>query len=58
MDTVEIRDKIENLKNDMDGLTVLVHAFLEGLRSDSVSAKRIMKKTAPFPWLRPIVFYV
>ncbi len=46
MDTVEIRDKIENLKNDMDGLIALVHAFLEGLRSDSVSPEEIIHATA------------
>lgn len=45
MDTVEIRDKIENLQNNMDGLTALVHTFLEGLRSDSVSPEEIIHAT-------------
>lgn len=30
----------------MDGLTALVHAFLEGIRSDSVSIDEIVSATA------------
>lgn len=46
MDMVEMKDKIENLQNNMDGLTALVHAFLEGIRSDSVSMEEIINATA------------
>ena len=46
MDIVEMTDKIENLHNNMDGLTALVHAFLEGIRSDSVSIDEIVSATA------------
>ena len=46
MDIVEMTDKIENLHHNMDGLTALVHAFLEGIRSDSVSIDEIVSATA------------
>mgnify|MGYP001026914800 FL=1 len=46
MYSVELRDKIENLQIDMEGLTALVHAFLEGIRSDSVSIDEITHATA------------
>ncbi len=46
MDIVEMTDKIENLHNNMDGLTALVHAFLEGIRSDSVSIDEIVSATS------------
>ena len=37
MDTIELKDRIDILQNDMDGLTALVHTFLEGIRSENVS---------------------
>mgnify|MGYP006893954115 FL=1 len=46
MDMVELRDQVENLQNEMEGLTALVHAFLEGIRSDSVSIDEITNATA------------
>lgn len=55
MDTVEIRDKIENLKNNMDGLTALVHTFLEGLRSDSVSIDEIINATVALYLLMEVI---
>lgn len=55
MDMVEIRDKIENLQNNMDGLTALVHAFLEGLRSDSVSPEEIINATAALYLLMEVI---
>lgn len=30
---IELKDRIENLQNDMDSLIALVHAFLEGIQS-------------------------
>lgn len=46
MDMIELKDQIEKLQNDMDGLTALIHAFLEGIRSDSVGIDEIIKATA------------
>ena len=46
MDMIELKDRIDILQSDMDGLTALVHAFLEGIRSDSVSIDEIVSATA------------
>lgn len=46
MDMIELKDQIEKLQNDMNGLTSLIHAFLEGIRSDSVGIDEIIKATA------------
>lgn len=55
MDMIEIKDQIENLQNDMDGLTALVHAFLEGIRSGSVSIDEIINATAILYLLMEII---
>ncbi len=52
---VEIKDQIENLKSDMNGLTVLVHAFLEGIRSGSVSIDEIINVTVILYLLMEII---
>ena len=46
MDMIELKDQIDILKTDMDGLTALVHTFLEGIRSESVSIDEIINATA------------
>ena len=46
MDMIELKDRIDILQNDMDGLTALVHTFLEGIRSESVSIDEIVSATA------------
>ena len=46
MDMIELKDRIDILQTDMDGLTALVHAFLEGIRSESVSIDEIVSATA------------
>ena len=46
MDMIELKDQIDILKTDMDGLTALVHTFLEGIRSDNVSIDEIVSATA------------
>lgn len=46
MEIVELKDKINNLQNDMEGMSALVHAFLEGIRSGSVSIDEITNATA------------
>ena len=55
MDIIEIKDQIENLQNDMDGLTALVHAFLEGIRSGSVSIDEIINATVILYLLMEII---
>lgn len=52
---VEIKDQIENLKSDMNGLTVLVHAFLEGIRLGSVSIDEIINVTVILYLLMEII---
>lgn len=46
MDMIELKDRIDILQTDMDGLTALVHTFLEGIRSESVSIDEIVSATA------------
>lgn len=46
MDMIELKNQIENLQHDIAGLTALVHAFLEGIRSGSVSMDEIINATA------------
>lgn len=46
MNMIELKDQIDILKTDMDGLTALVHTFLEGIRSESVSIDEIINATA------------
>ena len=46
MNMIELKDQIDILKTDMDGLTALVHTFLEGIRSDNVSIDEIVSATA------------
>ncbi len=55
MDMIEIKDQIENLQNDIDGLTALVHAFLEGIRSGGVSIDEIINATAILYLLMEII---
>lgn len=55
MDMIELKDRIDILQNDMDGLTALVHAFLEGIRSDSVSIDEIVSATAALYMLVEII---
>lgn len=55
MDMIELKDQIQNLQSDMDGLTALVHAFLEGIRSDSVSIDEIVSATAALYMLVEII---
>ena len=42
MDMIELKDRIDILQNDMNGLTALVHAFLEGIRSENISIDEIV----------------
>lgn len=55
MDMIELKDKIEKLQNDMNGLTALVHAFLEGIRSDSVGIYEIIRATAALYLLLEVI---
>ena len=55
MDMIELKDQIDILQTDMDGLTALVHAFLEGIRSDSVSIDEIISATAALYMLVEII---
>ena len=55
MDTIELKDRIEILQNDMDGLTALVHTFLEGIRSENVSTDEIINATAALYMLVEII---
>lgn len=55
MDMIELKDRIQNMQSDMDGLTALVHAFLEGIRSDSVSIDEIVSATAALYMLVEII---
>lgn len=55
MDKIELKDQIDILQTDMNGLTALVHAFLEGIRSDSVSIDEIVSATAALYMLVEII---
>ena len=55
MDMIELKDQIQNMQSDMDGLTALIHAFLEGIRSDSVSIDEIVSATAALYMLVEII---
>lgn len=55
MDMIELKDRIDILQTDMDGLTALVHAFLEGIRSESVSIDEIVSATAALYMLVEII---
>lgn len=55
MDTIELKDRIDILQNDMDGLTALVHTFLEGIRSENVSTDEIINATAALYMLVEII---
>ena len=55
MDTIELKDRIDILQNDMDGLTALVHTFLEGIRSENVSTNEIINATAALYMLVEII---
>lgn len=55
MDMIELKDQIDILQSDMDGLTALVHAFLEGIRSESVSIDEIVSATAALYMLVEII---
>ena len=55
MDMIELKDRIDILQTDMDGLTALVHAFLEGIRSESVSIDEIVSATAALYMLMEII---
>lgn len=55
MDMIELKDRIDILQNDMDGLTALVHAFLEGIRSESVSIDEIVSATAALYMLVEVI---
>lgn len=55
MDMIELKDRIDILQNDMEGLTALVHTFLEGIRSESVSIDEIVSATAALYMLMEII---
>lgn len=55
MDTIELKDRIDILQNDMNGLTALVHTFLEGIRSENVSIDEIINATAALYMLVEII---
>lgn len=55
MNMIELKDQIDILQNDMDGLTALVHTFLEGIRSDNVSIDEIVSATAALYMLMEII---
>ena len=55
MDMIELKDRIDILQNDMDGLTALVHTFLEGIRSENVSTDEIINATAALYMLVEII---
>lgn len=55
MDMIELKDRIDILQNDMDGLTALVHTFLEGIRSENVSIDEIINATAALYMLVEII---
>ena len=55
MDTIALKDRIDILQNDMDGLTALVHTFLEGIRSENVSTDEIINATAALYMLVEII---
>ena len=55
MDPIELKDRIDILQNDMDGLTALVHTFLEGIRSENVSTDEIINATAALYMLVEII---
>lgn len=55
MDIIELKDRIDILQSDMDGLTALVHTFLEGIRSENVSIDEIVSATAALYMLVEII---
>jgi hypothetical protein len=55
MDMIELKDRIDILQNDMNGLTALVHAFLEGIRSENISIDEIINATAALYLLTGII---
>ena len=55
MNMIELKDQIDILKTDMDGLTALVHTFLEGIRSESVSIDEIINATAALYMLVEVI---
>ena len=55
MNMIELKDQIDILQSDMDGLTALVHTFLEGIRSDNVSIDEIVSATAALYMLMEII---
>lgn len=55
MDTIELKDRIDILQNDMNGLTALVHTFLEGIRSENVSIDEIINATTALYMLVEII---
>ena len=55
MDMIELKDRIDILQNDMNGLTALVHAFLEGIRSENISIDEIINATAALYMLVEII---
>ena len=55
MDMIELKDRIDILQGDMDGLTALVHTFLEGIRSENVSIDEIVSATAALYMLVEII---
>ena len=55
MDMIEIKDQMNILQSDMNGLTALVHAFLEGIRSENISIDEIINATAALYMLVEII---
>lgn len=55
MNMIELKDQIDILKTDMDGLTALVYTFLEGIRSESVSIDEIINATAALYMLVEVI---
>jgi len=45
-DMLKIKNQIEWVKGDMDGLTALVHMTLEGIRTDSVGIDEVENAVA------------
>lgn len=45
-DMLKIKNQIEWIKGDMDGLTALVHMTLEGIRTDSVGIDEVENAVA------------
>lgn len=46
LDMLKIKNQIEWIKGDMDGLTALVHMTLEGIRTDSVGIDEVENAVA------------